>query len=252
MKLGYLPLQSVLIVAAIALVNQPELRPAARAEMRRVWRAEGPLAQSRDVSGDSRFLSAQAAPDPSGTSSDTSARRRTARSGSAGHTSSTSSLWNGTGSVSPTAASSEHPTHELRNASIVGQARTTSNVPVPFAQVVLRDPATGRVVDRAAADQFGHFVFRGIAPRRFLLELLSADGSRVLATTTATAEPATASAVLAGVPARQATLLVASSGTVTAVFGNVVAATAQQTLRAAVDANILRVDEPAATLSPRR
>jgi hypothetical protein len=64
---------------------------------------------------------------------------------------------------------------------LVGFARTSLNVPIPYARLVLRNIRTGQVLARMTADEHGRFSFLDLEANAYVVELLGADGSVVAA-----------------------------------------------------------------------
>jgi hypothetical protein len=58
---------------------------------------------------------------------------------------------------------------------IQGNALSSTNVPVRDGSVRLRDARRGRIVQTSRTDQTGLFVFRGVEPGTYIVELLGAD-----------------------------------------------------------------------------
>jgi hypothetical protein len=81
-----------------------------------------------------------------------------------------------------------HPTYQTSAAvaavggklnALVGVARTSLNMPIPFARIVLRNIGTGQIFTRATADEHGAFSFLDLAANTYIVELLDPDGSVV-------------------------------------------------------------------------
>ena len=64
---------------------------------------------------------------------------------------------------------------------LLGFARTSLNVPIPYARVLLRNIITGQVMARGVANDQGMFSFRRSRHKLVIVELLGPDGS-VIAT----------------------------------------------------------------------
>jgi len=64
---------------------------------------------------------------------------------------------------------------------IQGNALSSSNMPLRDAAIRLRDARTGRIVQAGRTDQAGLFVFRGVDPGTYIVELLGADQTVVAA-----------------------------------------------------------------------
>jgi hypothetical protein len=64
---------------------------------------------------------------------------------------------------------------------LLGFARTSLNVPIPYARVLLRNIITGQVMARGVANDQGMFSFLDLDASSYIVELLGPDGS-VIAT----------------------------------------------------------------------
>ena len=64
---------------------------------------------------------------------------------------------------------------------LLGFARTSLNVPIPYARVVLRNIRTGQVLARTVANAQGQFSFLDIEANAYIVELVGPDGSVVAA-----------------------------------------------------------------------
>jgi len=63
---------------------------------------------------------------------------------------------------------------------IQGNALTSTNGPLTDAPVRLRDARTGRIIDVQVTDKAGLFVFRGVEPGSYIVEVMSDDNTIVL------------------------------------------------------------------------
>ena len=115
---------------------------------------------------------------------------------------------------------------------LVGFARTSLNMPIPYARLALRSIRTGRVEARATANDEGRFSFLDIDPSSYIVELLGPDGS-VIATSEMVA--------LARGDVRQTTVrMAASASKVASVFGNTLTGTISQTTNIAASSDVTR------------
>jgi hypothetical protein len=64
------------------------------------------------------------------------------------------------------------PAHGPVLATIQGNALTAANAPLPEADVRLRDVRFGRMVAASVTDKAGLFVFRGVEPGNYIVELV--------------------------------------------------------------------------------
>jgi hypothetical protein len=125
---------------------------------------------------------------------------------------------------------------------LTGRARTALNAPLPFAQLVLRNAATGALESRAVADENGEFTFLDVLPSGYVVELLGSDGTVVAASELVP---------MAEGDVRQTTVYAASLETLLAAFGTL-APTAMEPVAQAMDDGVSRVAQPERTVSPQR
>lgn len=69
---------------------------------------------------------------------------------------------------------------------LIGIARTSLNMPIPFARIVLRNIGTGQVFSRTMADEQGAFSFVDLDANAYIVELLDQDGAVVATSSTLT------------------------------------------------------------------
>ena len=123
---------------------------------------------------------------------------------------------------------------------LVGIARTSLNVPIPYAQVVLRNIRTGQVLGRATANQQGQFSFLDLDSNVYVVELLGPDGSVVAASPMVS---------LARGDVRQTEVRVAAAAaTVVASLGSTTAPTLPQATTIAASNDVTRTTS---TLTPQ-
>jgi hypothetical protein len=127
---------------------------------------------------------------------------------------------------------------------LLGFARTSLNVPIPYARVVLRNIRTGQVLARTTADGQGQFSFLDLETNSYVVELLGADGSVVAASPLVS---------MARGEVRQTQLrAAAAAATVAASFGNTLSPTIQQATTVATSNDVTRTTPTATTQeSPR-
>jgi len=115
---------------------------------------------------------------------------------------------------------------------LVGLARTSLNMPIPYARVLLRNIRTGRVESRATANDEGRFSFLDVDASAYIVELLGSDGS-VVATSEMVA--------LARGDVRQTMVrMAAPASNVAAAFGNSLTGTLSQTANIAASNDVTR------------
>ena len=100
---------------------------------------------------------------------------------------------------------------------LLGFARTSLNVPIPYARVLLRNLITGQVIARSVANDQGMFSFLDLDTSSYIVELLGPDGS-VIATSSIMS-------LARGDVRRTEIRAAAAATTVAASFGNALAGT---------------------------
>ncbi len=226
-------LQSVFVLTLIGLASGPEFRPV-RA-MPTMWRSNSPLAPTRDLSSDSRLTMAPTAT-PWGV----------VGYGSEGQPVAPDTALPPQVQAMVTNVRDEQAAQRLDDpsqAAIIGRARTLLNTPVPYAKVFLRNIRTGQVEAEATADKEGRFSFLNLKYAAYVVEMVGRDG-RVIGTSQTVATQ--------GGQAQTATIRVASSVAVQAMFSPVVSATVQDPLRAAAQNSVATVTQQSTSLSPRQ
>jgi hypothetical protein len=101
---------------------------------------------------------------------------------------------------------------------LLGLARTSLNVPIPFARLVLRDIRTGLALAHTTADEQGRFSFLDLAANGYIVELLGPDGSVIATSALVSMSP--------GAIERADVRVATSTAALTASMGNAVAASA--------------------------
>lgn len=226
-------LQSAFVLVLIGLVSWPEYRPV-RA-MPTMWRVNSPLAPSRDLTADTRLAMTPTAT-PWGV----------VGYGTEGTPASADAALPPQLQAMVTNVRDEQATQRLDDptqAAIIGRARTLLNTPVPYAKVFLRNIRTGQIEAEATADKEGRFSFLNLKYAAYIVEMVGRDG-RVIGTSQPVATQ--------GGQAQTATIRVASSLAVQAMFSPVVNPTAQDALRAAAQNNVPTVTQQSTSLSPRQ
>jgi len=127
---------------------------------------------------------------------------------------------------------------------LIGLAKNTLNVPIPFARVVLRNSRTGEVVARVIADSQGKFTFLDLNSEVYVLELIGQNGAVVATSTVST---------LVRGELRQTELRApVTATTVAAVVGNNYNSTLQQTQNVANASGVTRTSSALQTQESSR
>ena len=100
---------------------------------------------------------------------------------------------------------------------IFGVARTSLNMPIPYARVSLRSIRTGQLLARGVANAEGLFSFFNLDPNAYIIELLGADGAVVATSPMMTMERGDVRQTEVRVPV--------AASTVQTSFGNTLAST---------------------------
>lgn len=123
---------------------------------------------------------------------------------------------------------------------LVGAARTSLDVPMAFARVVLRNLATGAVEARAVADENGRFTFLDVMPAGYIVELVDTNGNVIAAS----------APVAIGVHEVRETLVRPAGRRALASFGGALRPTAAEPIAAAAGSGVTRVAAPERCASP--
>lgn len=233
MRRTHLGVQAAIVLIMVALVSWPEFRPV-RAQS--VWRyAPSAVLQARTDDA-ARF---------GGDSASAAAARR--RSMAVSETAFTTSAANAAANALKGPAFYAPP--EVVGAggklnALLGIARTSLNMPIPYARLLLRNIRTGQVFARATANQDGQFSFLDLDANSYIIELLGADGAVVATSTTIT---------MSRGELRQAEVRVASAASaVRASLGGTLAAMAPEATTVAASADVTRTTPTQTTgISPR-
>lgn len=127
---------------------------------------------------------------------------------------------------------------------LVGSARTSLNMPIPYARVLLRNIRTGLVLAQTVANQDGSFSFLDLDSSAYIVELVGADGSVV----------ATSQMVTMARGAMQQTVVrsAAAASAINAAVGNTLGPTAPQATTVASGSDVTRTSPAQTTaISPR-
>jgi hypothetical protein len=167
MRRTHLGVQIAIVLAMVAFVSWPQFRPV-RAQS--VWRyAPAAALQARTLDA-ARYAGDVAGAGRPGMSLDEAAFRSAARD-SIGGADRGNAFY-----LSPAVAALGGKLNAL-----LGFARTSLNVPIPYARVLLRNIITGQVMARGVANDQGMFSFLDLDTSSYIVELLGPDGS-VIAT----------------------------------------------------------------------
>src|ERR1041384_3465111 len=221
MKRTHLGLQAAIILAMVAFVSWPQFRPV---RTQSVWRYVPSAVLQAKTEDAARFADADHRP---AMNRDQISLTDALQRGAA----------NGPGAASNPAfqTSAALAAVGARLNALVGVARTSLNMPIPFARVVLRNIGTGQVFARTVANEHGVFSFLDLDANTYLVELLDGDGSVVATSSLLTM-------------ARGA----AAAGTVAVSFGNNAAPTLPQVTTVAVSNDVTRTSAALQTQeSPR-
>jgi hypothetical protein len=170
MKRTHLGVQAAIVLAMVAFVSWPQFRPV-RAQS--IWRyAPNAVLQAR--ANDAAKYSDMGAG---------AARRTPFALGQTGYTDATGAQMPGNKSDLERAAPYFTPEAVAaaggRLNALIGFARTSLNVPIPYARVVLRNIRTGIIAGHALANDQGQFSFVDLDANAYIVELLGPDGSVV-------------------------------------------------------------------------
>jgi len=127
---------------------------------------------------------------------------------------------------------------------LLGVARNSLNMPIPYARVVLRNVRTGMVLGRTLADARGLFQFLDLEANGYVVELLGADGAVVAASPIVT--------MARGAVRQTEVRVAATAATVTASLGDTLTPTAPQVTTIASSNDVTRTTTQQTTaVSPR-
>ena len=167
MRRTHLGVQIAIVLAMVAFVSWPQFRPV-RAQS--VWRyAPAAVLQARTLDA-ARYAGDGARAGRAGMRLDEAAFRSAALD-SIGATDRGNAFY-----LSPAVAALGGKLNAL-----LGFARTSLNVPIPYARVLLRNIITGQVMAWGVANDQGMFSFLDLDTSSYIVELLGPDGS-VIAT----------------------------------------------------------------------
>jgi hypothetical protein len=168
MRRTHLGLQAAIVLTMVAFVSWPQFRPA---HTQSVWRYFPSAVLQAKADDAARFAGTAAAGQHS-----------------AMHVAQTSlveSTQAGAVNVAGSASTAGYRTPEAVIAAggklnaVLGIARTSLNMPIPFARIVLRNIGTGQVFSRTMADEQGAFSFVDLDANAYIVELLDQDGAVV-------------------------------------------------------------------------
>jgi hypothetical protein len=220
MRGKHLAVQAAIVLTTVTFVSWPQFRPAVRVQS--VWRYAPSTAAQTPTDDEAMYGDAsQIRPTPV----------RLGQTGSRTQTDSgerASELLAARTFVTPDAVAA---LGGQVNA-LVGIARTSLNVPIPYAKVLLRNIRTGQVQARATADELGQFTFLDLDASSYIIELIGADGSVVAASPVV--------ALMRGDLRQMEVRAAASATTIAASFGNALTATMPQATKVALSSDVTR------------
>jgi hypothetical protein len=230
MKRTHLGLQAAIILAMVAFVSWPLFRPV---RTQSVWRYVPSAVLQAKTEDAARFADADHRP---AMNRDQISLTDALQRGAA----------NGPGAALNPAfqTSAALAAVGARLNALVGVARTSLNMPIPFARVVLRNIGTGQVFARTVANEHGVFSFLDLDANTYLVELLDGDGSVVATSSLLT--------MARGDVKQTIVRTAAAAGTVAVSFGNNTAPTLPQVTTVAVSNDVTRTSAALQTQeSPR-
>ena len=116
---------------------------------------------------------------------------------------------------------------------VIGLARNSLNMPIPYARLALRNIGTGQIEARATANQNGRFSFLDLDPSVYVVELLGADNSIVAASQLI--------AINRGEVRQTEVRTAASAAIVAATFGSNLTPTLPRTTAVAASSDVTRI-----------
>jgi hypothetical protein len=219
----HLAVQTAIVLATVSLVSWPEFRPSAHVQ--RMWSYSPSLAYASGAENGAMYdeggmirpasllIGSRDLTQSSRTSTDSAGRARASATDAA---------------FIPQAVA----VRGGRVNALVGMARTSVNVPIPHAKLLLRNIRTGQVQARTAADEQGQFTFLDLDGNTYIVELLGADGAVMAASEVV--------ALTRGEVRLTQVRAAASASTVAASFGSALAATMPQATEVALASGVTR------------
>lgn len=172
MKRRHLGVQTAIVLAMVGLVSWPQFRPV-RAQS--VWRYVPAAAQQARTDDAAQYTAPGALRNTSVAVGGTSTTNLSQTQSEIDAEKRADSL------KTALASFTSEPVAALGGKvnALIGMARTSLNMPIPYARVVLRNIRTGQIQARATANEQGQFSFLDLDSSSYIVELLGADGSVV-------------------------------------------------------------------------
>ena len=223
MRRTHLGVQAAIVLTMVTLVSWPQFRPA---RTQSVWRYAPASVLEARTNDAARFAGDRAA---------AAARRPSMGLDQAAFTAATTSAQNPLGQAQNGPAFYTAPAVASLGGklnALIGTARTSLNVPIPYAQVVLRNLRTGQVMARTYANQEGRFSFLDLDANAYVVELIGPDGAVVAASPMVS--------VARGDVKQTEVRVAAAAATIVKSFGSTTAPTIQLATTAAASNDITR------------
>jgi hypothetical protein len=226
MRRTHLGVQAAFILSLVAFVSWPQFRPV---HPQSIWRYAPNAVVEAETQDAARF-----AGDPAAAARASFAQNQTSYADATAGRSQGPQYY-------PTAAVAAAGG---RLNALVGLARTSLNVPIPFARVLLRNIRTGQVFAQAVANKDGQFSFVDLDTSAYIVELLGPDGSVVATSSLVSLARGDVGQTVVRAPA--------AAQTIAATLGNRLTASAAQATTVAAGNDVTRTTTAESTpLSPR-
>jgi hypothetical protein len=164
MKPARLSVQALIVIALIVLVSRPQFRPLRAAS---VWLTQDATTETQTAESLDQLSSTE--------------RRASVGRGRAFTDQDRSRQQTGSGLNAQAQRFFSTPSNVAtlggKLNALVGRARTSTNTPIPYAKILLRNIRTGQIEARATANEEGVFSFLDLTNSSYVMELVGADGS---------------------------------------------------------------------------